>query len=140
MKTPFDAAMRVRRREIDTAQVAINIQVNQLVQIEDHHNTVESTLSKESEIAAANHALSAHAYIERMRALRERLAGERAEADLALGRLRTRALAAYGDFKAIESAADAYRDDETRKIAIGEQGHLDDISATAVVRRLRRWG
>lgn len=140
MKTPYDAAMRIRRREIDTAQVAINIQINQLVQIESHHSDVDHTLAKEAEIAAGDHALSSHAYMERMRMLRERLAAERDEADVRLGRLRTTALAAYGDFKAIESAADTYRDDETRKAANGEQGHMDDMAATAVVRRLRRWG
>ncbi|MEN2786132.1 hypothetical protein ACFOKI_06975 [Sphingomonas qilianensis] len=138
MKTPFDAAMRVRRREIERAQVVINRQIGQLLQIEQHQAALTARLAQEAAAAAVHHGPSAHAYLARMRQQRLHLAEQRAEADRQLAHMRAAAQAAYGDFKAIESAADAFRDDETRKIANGEQSHLDDVAATAIARLSRR--
>jgi phage terminase small subunit len=138
MKTPYDTAMRVRQREIDDVRLEISVQVSQLVQIETRHMTIEATLDRETRIAASDSVLSAHAYVERIRRQRAQLAADRANADARLGQLRAKAVAAYGAFKAIESASDSFRNDAIRTIANAEQSHLDDLATAAFVRGLRK--
>lgn len=137
MKTPYDTAMRVRQREIDEVRLAISVQANQLARIEISHTTIDATLARETRIAASDQALSAHAYVARVREQRAQLAAEKANADARLTQLRAKALTAYGSFKAIESAADGFRGEAVRTQANAEQGHLDDLSTATFVRRLR---
>lgn len=130
MKTPYDGAMRVQQREIDDVRVAINIQVNQLIQIENSRASVNDALAREAALAASDVALSSHAYVARMRAERARLAVDQAMIDAQLGLLRGKAIAAYGSMKTIETAADTYRDEAERVDANAEQSRIDDFSAT----------
>lgn len=137
MKTPYDGAMRVQQREIDDVRVAINIQVNQLVQVETSRTAVDAAIARETAIAADDVLISSHAYVERMRAVRARLTEDQAAIDARLGQLRAKAAAAYGSLKAIESAADNFRDEAERASASAEQSRLDDFAAAALVRRAR---
>ncbi len=135
MKTPFDGAIRIRQREIDEMRVTINVQVNQLVQVEAARTEADATIHRELAAAAEDVLLSSHAYMARLRAERERLAQDQAAIDARLTQLRTRAMEAYGTFKAISSAAEGYRDEATQAAASAEQGHLDDLSASRLVRQ-----
>jgi hypothetical protein len=143
MKTPFDGAIRVRRREIDDMRIAIGVQINQLVQVETAQAEIQAEMSHERDVAADDALLSSHAYMMRMRAERERLAENQAMIDARLAQLRAKAMAAYGPFKAITTAADTYRDEAAQAAANAEQSHLDDLSAANLVRGqlvLRRSG
>lgn len=137
MKTPYDTAMRVRRREMDDMRLSISVQLNQLVSIESSKAAVDETLTRESRLATGDHGLASHAYIERMRAQRAQLARNKADADEQLSQLRARAVAVYGGFKAIETASDTYREDAARSVAQAEQGLIDDLAAAAFIRRHR---
>ncbi len=134
MKTPFDGAIRIQRREIDEMRVAINVQVERLVEIEAAQVDHDAALRNEHDVAGGDLLLSSHAYMARMNAERRRLAQDRAVVDVQLTQLRTRATAAYGMSKAIEAAADSYRDEATQADAAAEQGQLDDQAATRFVR------
>jgi hypothetical protein len=134
MKTPFDGAIRIQRREIDEMRVAINVQVDRLVEIETAQVDADAALRRERSIAGEDLLFSSHAYMARMNAERQRLAQDRAVVDVQLTQLRTRATAAYGKSKAIEDAARSYREEQIREAASAEQGHLDDQAATAFLR------
>lgn len=134
MKTPFDGAIRIQRREIDEMRVAINIQVERLVEIEAAQVDHDAAIRNERGVAGEHLLFSSYAYMARMNAERRRLAQDRTVADVQLTQLRTRATAAYGLSKAIESAADTYRDEAIQAEASAEQGHLDDQAATRFVR------
>lgn len=134
MKTPFDGAIRIQRREIDEMRVAINVQVERLVEIEVAQVDHDATLRNERDVAGDDLLLSSHAYMARMHAERQRLAQDRSVIDVQLTQLRTRATAAYGMSKAIEAAADSYRDEAIQAEATAEQGQLDDQAATRFAR------
>ena len=133
MKTPYDSAMRIQQREIDDVRVAINVQVNQLVQVESSRAAVEAAMEREAAVAAGDVMFSSHAYVARMCAEKARLARDQAMIDAQLVGLRSKAVAAYSSFKAIETAADGFRETADRAIANAEQTHIDDFAATAFV-------
>ena len=134
MKTPFDGAIRIQRREIDEMRVAIKVQVEQSVRIEAAQADADAVVRNERDIAGGDVLLSSHAYMARMNAERHRLAQDRAVVDVQLTQLRTRATAAYGMGKAIEAAAQTYRDEAMQAEATAEQGQIDDQSATRFMR------
>ncbi len=134
MKTPFDGAIRIRRREIDEMRVTISVQVNRLVEIEAEQTEADAALHRERTVASEDVLLSSHAYIARMQAERERLAQDQAAVDAHLTQLRAKAVDAYGAFKAITSAAETYQDEMAQAAASAEQGHLDDLAAANLTR------
>lgn len=134
MKTPYDTAMRIQQSEVDDVRVAINIQVNQLVQVESARSAVDAALVRESAVAVDEALLPSFAYVARMRAERARLTQDQAVIDARLGQLRTRAVAAYSSLKAIESAADGFRAEAERQSSNAEQTGIDDLAASALVR------
>ena len=134
MKTPYDGAIRVQQREIDDVRVAINVQVNQLVQIESSRAAVDAAIEREAAMAASDVTFPHHNYVARMCAQRARLREDQALVDAQLVRLRSKAAAAYGSFRAIESAADGFRTLAERAIANAEQAQIDDRAAAALTR------
>ncbi|WP_404367640.1 hypothetical protein AB5I39_13200 [Sphingomonas sp. MMS24-J45] len=129
MNTPFDAALRLRQREMDAMRVSIAVQVNQLMVIEETRENVDRSVRRETEIAASNWGSSAHAFMARMRAQRERLVRERATVNARLTALREQATEAYGALRAIEGAAARFREEADRAAATAEQNRADDFSA-----------
>lgn len=133
MKTPFDGAIRIRRREIDEMRIAISVQVDRLVEIEAAVADAGAVMRNERGVAADDVLLSSHAYMARMAAERRRLAQDRALEDAVLTQLRNKAAAAYGQSRAIETAADQYRAEAAQATAAAEQGHLDDQATTRFI-------
>lgn len=138
MKTPFDGAIRVGRREIDEMRIAIRIEMDQLMQVEAAHAENVREARRERDVAEDQTLLSSYAYLERMRMERARLDEARAATDRRLGSLRTKAMAAYGSLKAVNSAADSWREEAERAVDSVEQRHLDDLSNAQFARGARR--
>lgn len=139
MKTPFDTAIRVQRREIDAMGAAISSHMNMLNRIERVHEELRSSAAREAAVAANDLSMTTHAYMERVRAERARLANEQALQQARLAQLRMEAAAAFGTCRSIESAAEDYRDEAGRLLANSEQAALDDGAAVAYLkaRKLR---
>ena len=131
MKTPYDAALRVKRREVDAMGAAINAQMSTLNQLDARNVQIESNMQREAMVAANDLGIPAHAYMARLRAEQMRLAGERMHQDQLLNQLRMAASSAFGSFRTIELAAEDYRHDAERRVANAEQAELDDSSAAA---------
>lgn len=144
MKTPYDAALRLRHREIDEMRVSISVEVNRMTVLEQDRDALDARVRQESEIATVNHGFSGHAFAARMRAQREAISRERDLRNGELDRLRAQAVEAYGSLSAIGAACDRHREEAARNADIAEQSQLDDFSAArftrAVIamRRLRR--
>jgi hypothetical protein len=137
MKTPFDTAMRVQRREIDAMGVAINVQVNVLNQIETEREDVQTSIICEADVAAGDLHLSAHAYMERIRAEQSRLNRDGVVQRARLDQMRNKAAVAYGAYRAIEIAAEGYREEGHRRQANAEQAGMDDSAAVAFLKARR---
>jgi len=134
VNTPFDAALRLRQREMDAMRVSISVQVTQLMVIEETRDTIDRSVRRETEIAATNWDSCAHAFMARMRTQRERLSQERVTVDARLTGLRVQAAEAYGALRAIEGAAGRYRAEADRIAAAAEQSRADDFSAARFAR------
>jgi hypothetical protein len=134
MKTPFDGAIRVGRREIDEMRIAISVEIDQLVQIETARLDNERETSRQREVAGDDVLLSSHAYLARMRVDRARLQADQAVVDHRLAQLRAKAVTAYGTLKGVSAAADTWRVEAEQAIATAEQEHLDDLANALFVR------
>jgi flagellar export protein FliJ len=137
MKTPYDTAMRVQRRELDAMGVTINVQVNVLNQIETAQEELRTSVLREVDVAASDLGMSCHAYMERVRAEQDRLTRDGAAQRVRLDQLRHQAAAAYGSYRAIEIAAEGYREDANRRDANAEQTSIDDGSVAAFLKARR---
>ena len=137
MKTPFDTAMRVQRREIDEMGAAINAQVRRLNEIERAQEYNRCKIADEAAVAGEGLAMPSYAYMERIRAERSRLAHDSSIQGARLETLRVAATEAYGAFRAVEVAAEAYREEADRRSANAEQARIDDLSAAAFLNARR---
>ncbi|EIZ78748.1 hypothetical protein WSK_2796 [Novosphingobium sp. Rr 2-17] len=135
MITPYDAALRLRQREMDDMRVSISAEVAQVIALDGHRDAIDTTVQTEIALAA-QHAFPADAFVARMRAERASLCHQRAICDARLSGLRAQAIEAYGSLSAIGAAADRHRADTLRAAAIMEQSQIDDFSAARFTRTL----
>jgi len=143
MKTPYDAALRLRQREIDEMRIAIGAEVGHMLGLEQHRDGIDASLGVEREIAVSHFGFSSDAFAARMRAERAAVCRDHAARNDRLMALRARAIDAYGSHGAITAAADRHRDEARRAASIVEQNQSDDFSAarfartSSAARRLR---
>ena len=135
--TPYDTALRVQRREVDTIKLSISVEV-------DRAATLEAQRSDHDQVTRREHALAValpfphDAWAARMRVDGARLDEAARAAASRLTALRAQAAEAYGTVRAIEIAADAYRDEQERSVANAEQALADDLAAAALLRTRRK--
>lgn len=137
MKTPYDAALRVQQREIDEMSAAISNQSGVLGEVEKARDRVAVSMSREADLAAGDLAVCSHAYLQRMRGERRLLTVRQVQLKARLDELRDQAVDAYGTFRAIETAADGYRQDAERLLANAEQAGIDDFAAMSFIKARR---
>ena len=136
MITPYDAALRLRRREMDDVRVSISVEINQMVVIDQRSASIDAAVSEETALAHADPTLSAHSFVARMQSQRELLNRDRGFCDARLAALRAQATEAYGSLRALESVATRHRDDVSRAAAIAEQSQIDDFSTARFARAM----
>ncbi|MFK4873475.1 MULTISPECIES: hypothetical protein [unclassified Novosphingobium] len=137
MKTPYDAALRVQQREIDEMSAAISTHSGVLGEVEKARDRVSRSITREAGLAAGDMAVCSHAYLQRMRGERRQLAATQVVLKAKLDELRDQAVDAYGTFRAIETAADGFRQDAQRVIANAEQAGIDDFAAMSFIKARR---
>ncbi len=129
MKTPFDAVLRLRQRQIDAMRLSIRAEANQLEALGQRHRAIETSLRDEADLAASDWRCAAPAFGDRMRAQRAQIVHDAVAVGTRLQRLRRDAAKAYGEMAAIEGAADRFRNDAALVAAKAEQAQIDDFSA-----------
>jgi hypothetical protein len=134
MKTPYDAALRLRQREIDAMRVAIGAEVGAMAALEQQRDNIDASVRAEREIAGQYLGFSSDAYAARMRTERAAICRDHAASDNLLIELRAEAVEHFGSFGAITAAADRYRDEARRVASAAEQGQIDDFSAARFAR------
>jgi hypothetical protein len=137
--TPYDTALRVQRREVDALRLSISLELAQVATFEaqriDHDRT-----GRDERAMAATQTFPSDAWARRMRSDRARLDEAAQLASARLTALRAQAGEADGTVRAIEIAADGFRNELERSAANAEQGSADDLAAAAFLRarRIRR--
>lgn len=134
MKTPFDAILRVRQRELDQVRIAINAEATRLGELEDAGDTLREEMGRECRMASADWAMSSHAYLRRKLAERASLNAQKVASAEMVETLRGHAAETYGSMRAIENAADRFRFDVERSQKRIEQQAADEVGSTRFVR------
>lgn len=138
MKTPYDAALRVQQREIDEMSVAISREAGVLAAVEQARVDADAAMRREANLAGADMSagftIPSHGYFARKRAEQRQLTGLQAELSARLEAMRSEAVEAFGTFRTIESAADAFRQEAERAQANAEQAGIDDLAASAFLK------
>ncbi|WP_033921450.1 hypothetical protein [Sphingomonas sp. 37zxx] len=136
MKTPYDAALQLRQREIDTIKVSISVEHTHMRELSMHRDAIDTTVRDETALASQHHQFPSDTFVARMRTKRAALSREYEARDQRLDLLRIQAAEAYGSLSAIGAAADRHRAEALRVIAIAEQDQIDDFSAARFTRTL----
>jgi hypothetical protein len=130
--TPFDTALRVQRREVDSVKVSISETITTITTITHQANAHDQRMREERALAATI-PVASDAWRLRMKAERARLDQQAQLAQVRLTHLRAQAVEAYGTMRAIEGAADRFKDEAERVAAGAEQSMIDDIAASKLV-------
>jgi len=134
--TPYDAALRIAERKLDAVRTAIGLIVAELERIEHARIAIETSLTREAELASRDHRLTTEHFFVHARDQHQQLVGARAAAHVQLEALRRKAVADYGAQVALEGAAAEFRAAADRARDAAEQSALDDrIGARHAARR-----
>lgn len=131
--TPFDTALRIQRREVDTVKVSISVEVERITSLEAQGRAHMERARAERALAASL-PFASDAWAARMKSEQIRIAEATYLAQARLGQLRAQAVEAYGTMRAIEGAAGRYQDEVDRTAAAAEQAGIDDIAAARFLR------
>ncbi len=134
--TPFDTALRVQRREVDTVKVSISETITTITTI-SRQTEAHDLRMREERLLAASVPVASDAWTLRMKAERARLDHQAQLAQVRLTHLRGKAVEAYGTMRAIEGASDRHVAEAERTTAIAEQGGIDDLGAARFVKAMR---
>ena len=130
--TPFDTALRVQRRQVDAVKVSISVEIETITTL-DHQTRAHEIRMREERALAVTVPVASDAWRLRMKAERARLDQQAQLAQVRLTRLRAQAVEAYGTMRAIEGAADRFKDEAERVAAGAEQALIDEIAAAKLV-------
>ena len=134
MKTPFDAALRLRRRQIDHTRVAIHAETTRLVEIDGASEALREEVARERRLSTEQLAFSNEAFMRRKLSQRAQLTERRVAVSNQLHALRGQVIEAYGSLRVIEGAADDFRAGHLRRQQRAEQRAADDMGAARIAR------
>lgn len=137
MMTPYDAAMRVIRREVDDMRLVIGEAAQRLVELEQVRHALGASLRREARVADVMvdaTIVPTDSYFTQLRARQTAATHAIRDADAGLAALRRQAGERYARLKTIESAAQDYRAAHATALATAEQGHADDMAAARFLR------
>lgn len=129
MATPYDTVIRLQRRTLDAMRVDLATQVETVSRAQAAHAGVEAAMKDAHREAAASPLLPSDRYLARLRHERTMLAAANVSANEQLHRLQARMADAYGKARAIDIAADLYRERIAQQSAAVEQQEMDELAA-----------
>jgi chromosome segregation ATPase len=132
MKTPFDAAIRARRREVDAVKAQIGTAAAGLAALEARRDQLDASLAAERTLASLDWSSAGARYLVHARATLDALLSECNAAAEALAALRARMTALAGALHALEQAADRHRAEAERAAFAAEQAGLDDTAGARI--------
>lgn len=134
MKTPFDSALRVQRRAVDDIRIGLHAEAGKISAVTAACAAIEQRLYREAGIAVADLTIGSFAYANRLRTQRRNLKVEEQQINRRLDALRDFALAASGQLRAIEVAAEDFGNAEMRRERGSEQAEADDLANARLAR------
>lgn len=136
MKTPYDTFVRLQENRMSEVRIAINVQVEQLVTIEQRERLIQVSEAEAREHGARDALIDVETFMAQVRVQRTLIQAERNRASDQLAALQAKAMTAYGELRAAQLAADDYRSDQARSASNAEQSMIDDLAAARRRRHL----
>jgi hypothetical protein len=127
MQTPYDALLRLRKREMDDVRIAVSVQIDQLISIENRHTVINAAMARAQDVTTTEILLNTQSYMARLRAERDAVAKNKTLAGARLAQLQGHAVEAYGALRVAHSAADEYRAEAEKDAANADQAFIDDL-------------
>jgi flagellar export protein FliJ len=137
MSRPYDAVLRIRRREVDDYGIAITGVRENLSRIEQAIASRAEEMKRQGRVGAAEPLLSSHAYLNRLRRERSELTRVGTEVDAELDALRDQAASAFASLRATEESAELHEQQVQLELGRKEQAESDDIAAARLLRNRR---
>jgi flagellar export protein FliJ len=137
MATPYDAVIRVRKRESDEAANMLREAVDRLSALERERDAARAAIAMEINNAVADTTVRSDFYLLRMFALIENLAGPISQAETIVDERRDQLLQLLVETKALERVAESYRESRRQSIDSAEQSQVDDRVAFLHRTRIR---
>lgn len=135
MTTPYDPAIRIKRRQVDDIARQIGDALARVASLDEGVEQLAGDARREAMCGAEAPMVSSHHYAARLRTRRAGLMEERAFTQARLASLRAEAASAIASLQAIETAAERHRAEHKRRRDNAVQAQLDDMVASSVVRR-----
>jgi len=132
MQSPYDSALRVQRRTLDSIRLSLIQELASERAIEADIAALDERMLEEATVAAGNWQLMSHPYAQRQRDGRAHLAKDRASTDVSLTRLRVATMEACGQMQAIAEASAAFIADRHQRLARSEQAQADDFAGARI--------
>lgn len=134
MKTPYDAAARWRKNELDTLRRELGTLQARQDELLARMSALEAEVEAEAELAPLNPFSNFHAFSTRKAQDNARIEDELHLLEQEADKLRAMLETAFTDFKTLDIAAERYRVAAVRALASAEQDELDEIAARAHAR------
>lgn len=137
MKTPFDAALRVLRQELDNIRVQTARKTEEVEQINEACEAVSEEMKAEADLARECMPFMNYALFAERKRLEARLLEQRHEtAQSELEGLMESTHEAFGSYKTLDEAANRWEEKQAREESRREQNATDEI-ATQTFHRAR---
>lgn len=137
MKTPYDPAIRIGRREVEAIRVSLRAELIRVTELEQERIHLDERIVQECASASADWQISTYDWLRARKAQARKIDATRAEAEAELSRLRDKAGEAYGRLHATEKAADIHIDRAQKEKLRREQEESDDLANARRLLRLR---
>jgi flagellar export protein FliJ len=129
MKTPYDAARRIRRRELDDVRQALSAAEAQLSAFAAMIERTGAALERERAVAAADPRCDIGRYATAKRVEIERLHREMARIETEIEHLRAQLTSTFEALKPLDFASEEYRSAKRRETAKRDMAKLDEAAA-----------
>ena len=134
MKTPYDGAVRAQQRDLDAVRSSIGQANGRLGAVEDAQAALFDQVRRELAEAGDDWQLPTHHYLRRAKAERDRLAADRVRLEGEIAQLRDQAMERFGTLRAIEGAAENFREDRRSDAARALQQAADEFALARFAR------
>jgi flagellar export protein FliJ len=129
VKTPYDTLARLRQRELDEKRLELAAAEERVQTVAERLRAIEQQSVAQAEVASALFEFDFSQFRRRLRASSEAAASDRRHAETGLEAARQRGIEAFIAKKAVDLAADRYREVQALRTARSEQARLDEIAA-----------
>ena len=138
MKTPYDPAIRIGKRALESIRVSLRAEIVRITELDDEAAGIAYQKMHEYEAAEGDWTISTYEWLRARQTRMRNITQDKIQAEDAMGRLRNEATQAYGQLQAIESTAAAWAQHARQRAHRKTQAEVDDLASARLLLKRRR--